>query len=396
VSSPDGPIDATATDKSDVAGGSVLTELEEAVTGLEQGAIQDLRSVAVESAPTGPPLLDVRGLRTSFHTRSGIVRAVTGVDFSVRRGEVMGLVGESGCGKSVTSLSILGLIAKPGRVEAGEVLFDGEDLLKASEKRLRDLRGDRISMIFQQPTSSLNPVMDVGFQLGEVLEIHRNMKRRAARDRALELLRMVGIPDPKRRLASYPHEMSGGMAQRVMIAMALACEPAVLIADEPTTALDVTIQAQILDLMRTLQRETGTAIVLITHDLGVVAEMCNRVAVMYAGEIVEQTDVRTLFRAPKHPYTQGLIGSIPVVGELKDELATIPGNVPNLIALPEGCRFAPRCAARLEYGNVLATERHPELRPVAGGHDVRCWLYHMVDGSPRADPSSYPDAGTPA
>ncbi|MBA2275339.1 MAG: ABC transporter ATP-binding protein, partial [Chloroflexi bacterium] len=218
-----------------------------------------------------------------------MVRAVTGVDFSVRRGEIVGLVGESGCGKSVTSLSILGLINPPGRIESGEVLFDGEDLLKLREDRLRSIRGDRIAMIFQQPTSSLNPVMDVGFQLGEVLEIHRNMKRRAARQRAEELLRMVGIPDPKRRLDSHPHEMSGGMAQRVMIAMALACEPELLIADEPTTALDVTIQAQILDLMRTLQRETGTAIVLITHDLGVVAEMCDRVAVMYAGEIVEQT-----------------------------------------------------------------------------------------------------------
>jgi oligopeptide/dipeptide ABC transporter ATP-binding protein len=372
--------------------GSVLDELEASVTDLEHGAIQELRSVAVETAPTGPPLLEVRGLRTSFHTRSGVVRAVTGVDLAVRRGEILGLVGESGCGKSVTSLSILGLISRPGRIDAGSVLFDGDDLRHLPESRLRALRGDRIAMIFQQPTSSLNPVMDVGFQIGEVLEIHRNMKRRAARARALELLRMVGIPDPKRRLDSYPHEMSGGMAQRVMIAMALACEPALLIADEPTTALDVTIQAQILDLMRNLQRETGTAIVLITHDLGVVAEMCNRVAVMYAGEIVEQTDVRTLFRAPKHPYTQGLIGSIPVIGKLKEELATIPGNVPNLISLPEGCRFAPRCAARVEHNNILATERHPELRPVSAGHEVRCWLYHMSDGSPRPDPGRYPDA----
>jgi peptide/nickel transport system ATP-binding protein len=203
---------------------------------------------------------------------------------------------------------------------------------------------------------------------------------------------MVGIPDPKRRLDSYPHEMSGGMAQRVMIAMALACEPELLIADEPTTALDVTIQAQILDLMRRLQEETKTAIILITHDLGVVAEMCSRVAVMYAGEIVEQTDVRTLFRAPKHPYTRGLIASVPVIGQLKDELSTIPGSVPNLLSLPEGCRFAPRCEAREEHGNVLAVDRHPELRPVAPDHDVRCWLYHQVDGSPRADPDRYPDA----
>ncbi len=365
---------------------------EGAVTDLESGSIHQLLPVAVEAEPLGAPVLEVSGLRTSFHTRDGIVRAVTGVDFSVRAGEVLGLVGESGCGKSVTSLSILGLVAPPGRVEAGEVRFEDEDLLTANDRRIRELRGNRISMIFQQPTSSLNPVMDVGFQLGEVLEVHRNMKRKAARGRALELLRMVGIPDPKRRLDSYPHEMSGGMAQRVMIAMALACEPALLIADEPTTALDVTIQAQILDLMRTLQRETRTAIILITHDLGVVAEMCNRVAVMYAGEIVEQSDVRTLFRAPKHPYTQGLIGSIPVVGELKDELTTIPGNVPNLISLPDGCRFAPRCLARVEHNNVLATERHPELRQVADGGAVRCWLYHHVDGSPRPDPNHYPDA----
>jgi len=360
---------------------------------LDQSLIEELPSVSVEHrGNVGEVILEVRDLRTSFKTRDGLVRAVTGVDFSVRRGEIVGLVGESGCGKSVTSLSILGLIGPPGRIESGEVLFDREDLLKLSEQRLRSIRGDRIAMIFQQPTSSLNPVMDVGFQLGEVLEIHRNMKRRAARQRAEELLRMVGIPDPKRRLGSYPHEMSGGMAQRVMIAMALACEPELLIADEPTTALDVTIQAQILDLMRTLQRETGTAIVLITHDLGVVAEMCDRVAVMYAGEIVEQTDVRSLFARPRHPYTQGLIGSIPILGQPKAELSVIPGNVPNLIDLPTGCRFADRCAPRIEHGNVLATEMHPELRPIAEGHEVRCWLYHMTDGQPRPDMDSYPES----
>ncbi len=360
---------------------------------LDQSLIEELPSVSVEHrGSVGEVILEVRDLRTSFKTRDGLVRAVTGVDFSVRQGEIVGLVGESGCGKSVTSLSILGLIGPPGRIESGEVLFDREDLLKLSEQRLRSIRGDRIAMIFQQPTSSLNPVMDVGFQLGEVLEIHRNMKRRAARQRAEELLRMVGIPDPKRRLDSYPHEMSGGMAQRVMIAMALACEPELLIADEPTTALDVTIQAQILDLMRTLQRETGTAIVLITHDLGVVAEMCDRVAVMYAGEIVEQTDVRSLFARPRHPYTQGLIGSIPILGQPKAELSVIPGNVPNLIDLPTGCRFADRCAPRIEHGNVLATEMHPELRPIAEGHEVRCWLYHMTDGQPRPDMDRYPES----
>jgi oligopeptide/dipeptide ABC transporter ATP-binding protein len=332
------------------------------------------------------PLLEVKGLRTSFYTRDGVVRAVDGIDFHVDRGEIMGLVGESGCGKSVTSLSIMRLIAKPGRIEAGEILFDGENLLELPGDRMRAIRGNRISMIFQQPTSSLNPVWNVGRQVEEVLRIHRGMKGAAATERALELFRMVGIPDPKRRLKAFPHEMSGGMAQRIMIAMALACEPELLIADEPTTALDVTIQAQILDLMRKLRDETGTAIVLITHDLGVVAEMCDRVAVMYAGEIVEQTDVTSLFRRPRHPYTQGLIGSIPVVGDVRDELAVIPGNVPNLIDLPGGCRFAPRCTTRIQENVELALEHHPDLRSIGPGHEVRCWLYHDLDGNllPRA------------
>jgi oligopeptide/dipeptide ABC transporter ATP-binding protein len=268
-------------------------------------------------------------------------------------------------------------------VEGGEVIFDGQDLLKLPDSDMREIRGNRISMIFQQPTSSLNPVMRTGMQIGEVLETHRKMKRKAARERAMELMRMVGIPDPKRRLDAYPHEMSGGMAQRVMIAMALACEPELLIADEPTTALDVTIQAQILDLMRRLQRETGTAIILITHDLGVVAEMCDRVAVMYAGEIIEQTDTRTLFHKPLHPYTGGLIGSVPILGQPKDELSVIPGMVPSLMDLPGGCRFAPRCRAREEYNVTPATEAHPELRTVGGGdHTVRCWLYHSSDETP--------------
>jgi peptide/nickel transport system ATP-binding protein len=332
------------------------------------------------------PLLEVRGLQTSFHTREGVVRAVDGIDFSVDRGEIMGLVGESGCGKSVTSLSIMRLIASPGRIEAGEVVFDGRDLLRIRADEMRRIRGNQITMIFQQPTSSLNPVWDVGRQIGEVLELHRNMSRRAARDRATELLRMVGIPDPERRLRAYPHELSGGMAQRVMIAMALACEPELLIADEPTTALDVTIQAQILDLIRSLRDETGTAVILITHDLGVVAETCDRVAVMYAGEIVEQTDVTTLFRRPLHPYTRGLIGSIPVVGDLREELSVIPGNVPNLIDLPKGCRFAPRCSARVTHDVAIALDVHPTLLPLDAGHEVRCWLYHDAAGHPMPNP----------
>ena len=348
--------------------------------------VGEVRDIGRRVGRSGDRLLDVRGLQTSFHTSDGVVRAVTGVDFHVNRGEVMGLVGESGCGKSVTSLSIMRLIAPPGRIEAGEVLFDGQDLLQLPERRMRELRGERISMIFQQPTSSLNPVFDVGMQLGEVLELHRGLTRRGARARALELLRMVGIPDPRRRLEAFPHELSGGMAQRVMIAMALACEPELLIADEPTTALDVTIQAQILDLMRALQRETNTAMILITHDLGVVAEMCDRVAVMYAGEIVEQTDVATLFESPKHPYTRGLISSVPILGQERETLATIPGSVPNLIDLPDFCRFAPRCTARIEFDNELATERHPELRLVSESHAVRCWLYHDADGAVRERP----------
>jgi peptide/nickel transport system ATP-binding protein len=334
-------------------------------------------------------LLEVTGLRTSFFTRDGVVKAVDGIDFRVGRGEIMGLVGESGCGKSVTSLSIMRLVARPGRIEAGEIVFDGRDLLKLKPDEMRKLRGDRLSMIFQQPQSSLNPVQDVGRQIGEVLELHRGMKRGPARQRALELLRMVGIPDPERRLKAYPHEMSGGMAQRVMIAMALACEPELLIADEPTTALDVTIQAQILDLMRNLREQTGTAIILITHDLGVVAEMCDRVAVMYAGEIVEQADVTTLFRRPSHPYTRGLIASIPLVGDVRDELSVIPGNVPNLIDLPRGCRFAPRCASRVAEDNAMAFDVHPGLHPLVAGHEVRCWLYHDVNGRPIPRPDGW-------
>jgi peptide/nickel transport system ATP-binding protein len=342
---------------------------------------------------TQSPILQIRGLRTSFTTRAGVIRAVTGVDLDVAKHEIVGLVGESGCGKSVTSLSVLGLISEPGEIEAGEIIFDGQDLRTLSDDELRQIRGNRIAMIFQQPQSSLNPVMRVGRQIGEPLELHRNMKDKAARERAIELMNMVGIPDPERRIDAYPHEMSGGMAQRVMIAMALACEPELLIADEPTTALDVTIQAQILDLMLKLREETGTAIILITHDLGVVAEMCDRVAVMYAGEIVEQTDVRTLFADPKHPYTRGLIGAVPVPGEIRDELDTIPGSVPNLIDLPDGCRFAPRCSARVEHGNVLADAAHPDLLDLGDeGHQVRCWLYHHQDGSLRTDPDAWPEA----
>jgi oligopeptide/dipeptide ABC transporter ATP-binding protein len=326
-------------------------------------------------SPQGDILLQVRDLRTSFYTHDGIVKAVDGVSFEVRRGEVLGLVGESGCGKSVTSLSILRLVAPPGKIDGGEILFEGRNLLDLNTSEMTQMRGDRISMIFQQPTSSLNPVFKVGDQIAEVLQIHQGLSKKEGRERAIELMAQVGISDPQRRVKAYPHEMSGGMAQRVMIAMALASKPDLLIADEPTTALDVTIQAQILDLMRNLQQEYSAAIILITHDLGVVAEMADRIAVMYAGQIVEEAPTAELFRDPKHPYTQGLIASIPVLGEIKDELEVIPGNVPNLVNLPPGCRFAPRCRVREAKGMTICTERMPDLKPVAIGHTARCWLY---------------------
>ncbi len=326
------------------------------------------------------PLLEVKGLQTYFYSEDGVVRAVDGVDFEVYPGEVLGLVGESGCGKSVTSLSIMRLISKPGRIEAGQILLDGENLLELPEEEMIKVRGNRISMIFQQPQTALNPVFKIGDQLAEVLNVHQDLGKEEGWKRAIELLRMVGVPDPERRVEAYPHELSGGMAQRVMIAMALACVPELLIADEPTTALDVTIQAQILDLIRDMRKEMNTAVILITHDLGVVAEMAERVAVMYAGEIVEQTDVYRLFDEPLHPYTQGLIGSIPILGEVKERLEVIPGSVPNLINLPPGCRFAPRCQARLRHNLTICTEQKPELEDVHPGHKVRCWLYQSAEG----------------
>lgn len=330
------------------------------------------------------PLLRIHNLKTYFFTEDGIVKAVDGVDLEVYPGEVLGLVGESGCGKSVTSLSIMRLIAPPGKIVQGEIWFDGQDLLTLDEKQMTTIRGNRISMIFQQPQTALNPVFRVGDQIAEVLSIHQKMDSKTGWQRAIELLRMVGIPDPERRAQAYPHELSGGMAQRVMIAMALACQPALLIADEPTTALDVTIQAQILDLMRNLRSQTNAAIILITHDLGVVAEMAERVAVMYAGQIVEQTDVNTIFENPLHPYTRGLLESIPILGEFKERLAVIPGNVPNLINLPPGCRFAPRCQARQENNLEICTQRMPDLLEVASGHKVRCWLYQQPESSQSA------------
>jgi oligopeptide/dipeptide ABC transporter ATP-binding protein len=288
---------------------------------------------------------------------------------------VLGLVGESGCGKSVTSLSIMGLIPHPGEVVSGQILFDGNDIAQMTPDNVRKLRGEHISMIFQQPGSALNPVQRADVQIKEVYKLHRDWSKDVEQEKAIDMLAQVGIPDPESRAKAYPHELSGGMGQRVMIAMALACEPELLIADEPTTALDVTIQAQILDLIREMQQSLHTAVLLITHDLGVVAEMADRVAVMYAGEIVEQTDVRTIFKEPKHPYTRGLIGSIPVLGGLVDELDTIPGVVPSLINLPPGCRFAARCRARVDNELEICVQEEPQLREVTPGHEVRCWLY---------------------
>jgi oligopeptide/dipeptide ABC transporter ATP-binding protein len=326
-----------------------------------------------------PNILEVRGLKTYFYTDAGVVKAVDGVDFSIRKGEILGLVGESGCGKSVSSFSIMRLITPPGKILAGQVLFHGEDLLKFTEKDMTDIRGNRISMIFQQPQSSLNPVFRIGDQIAEVLQIHRLTSKGKYWDRAVELLRQVGIPDAESKACAYPHQMSGGQAQRVMIAMALALNPELLIADEPTTALDVTIQAQILDLIRGLRSELDMAVILITHDLGVIAEMADRVAVMYAGRIVEQAEVKELFAKPLHPYTHGLIDSIPVLGKVKDRLEVIPGNVPNLIDLPPGCRFAARCQKREEYGLTICTQQEPDLVSVRDGHPVRCWLYLSND-----------------
>ncbi len=315
-------------------------------------------------------LLEVRDLQTHFFTDDGVVRAVDGVSYPVHAGETLAVVGESGSGKSVTALSILRLVATPpGRIVGGSIPFRGRDLLSLSEAEMRAIRGKEISMIFQEPMTSLNPVYTCGEQILEVLVLHEKLDRAAARARTIELLRMVNIPSPEQRVDEYPHQMSGGMRQRVMIAMALACKPALLIADEPTTALDVTIQAQILELLKRLRRELGMAVLLITHDLGVVAETADRVAVMYAGQVVEYCGVREAFRATRHPYTAGLLASLPRLGTERDRLRVIPGNVPNPVRFPSGCRFHPRCPIAVERCRV----EMPALREVGGGHLARCF-----------------------
>jgi peptide/nickel transport system ATP-binding protein len=316
-------------------------------------------------------LLDVDGLKTHFFTRDGVVRAVDGVSFRVHAGETLAVVGESGCGKSVTSLSILRLVASPpGRIVSGRLLFEGRDLLALDEAGMRDIRGNEIAMIFQEPMTSLNPVLTIGRQIGEALTLHRGLSRAAARRRAVELLVQVGISEPEQRIDQYPHQLSGGMRQRVMIAMALACRPRLLIADEPTTALDVTIQAQILDLMRRLKEDSGAAILLITHDLGVVAEMAQRVVVMYAGRKVEEAPVDELFAQPLHPYTRGLMKSIPRLDDIETRrLAEIPGMVPSLREPIEGCYFAARCP----HATERCRREYPPLEEKAAGHSVACW-----------------------
>jgi peptide/nickel transport system ATP-binding protein len=315
-------------------------------------------------------LLEVRGLRTHFAVEGGEFRAVDGVSFSVDAGRILGIVGESGCGKSVTSLSIMGLVPlPPGRIAGGEILFDGVDLLKLPADALRDLRGNKIAMIFQEPMTSLNPAFTIGDQIEEVVLRHRKLDRNAARAHAIEMLRRVRIPAPERRIDDYPHKLSGGMRQRAMIAMALACDPKLLIADEPTTALDVTIQAQILDLLRRLRDETGAAIILITHDLGVIAELAQDVLVMYGGAVVERAPVEALFATPQHPYTVGLLGSIPKLHRDEERLSTIEGMVPNPLAMPRGCRFNPRCPFAVEKCRA----EEPPLGEVRPGHFAACW-----------------------
>jgi peptide/nickel transport system ATP-binding protein len=327
------------------------------------------------------PLLELENLHTYFYTDTGVARAVDGVSFRVGAGETVGVVGESGCGKSVTALSILRLVRPPGRIEAGSTIrFEGRDLLTLGEREMQQVRGNRIAMVFQEPMTALNPVFTVGDQIAEVARIHAGMSKKDAWQKAIEMLRLVGIPAPEQRASEYPHQLSGGMRQRVVIAMALVMNPALVIADEPTTALDVTIQAQILELMAELTKRLGTAILLITHDLGVVAENCSRVIVMYAGEVVEEAPTIELFAHPHHPYTEGLLGAMPRVGGEAERLATIPGTVPPPTAWPDGCRFRERCP----YSWERCEREHPPLYQIDAAHTSRCHL--AIEPERRARP----------
>jgi oligopeptide/dipeptide ABC transporter ATP-binding protein len=320
-------------------------------------------------------VLEIRDLKTYFFTYEGVAKAVDGVTYQLAKGEPLGLVGESGCGKSVTALSILRLIPiPPGKIVGGEILFKGKNLIDLSEEEMRKIRGNRISMIFQEPMTSLNPVFTIGNQIQETIKLHQGLSKRESLEKAIEMLRLVNIPSPERCVNQYPHELSGGMRQRAMIAMSLACNPEILIADEPTTALDVTIQAQILDLLNKLKEELGMAIILITHNLGVIAETVNRVLVMYAGKIVEEAKTKTLFENPQHPYTRGLLKSIPRLGDKvrhgKVRLSEIPGVVPSLYEIPSGCKFSTRCPSVMD----ICKEKEPELKEIEKGHFSACWL----------------------
>ena len=344
---------------------------------------------------TQPPLLTVSDLKTYFYTGAGVARAVDGVSFTIGPGETLGIVGESGCGKSVTALSILRLVQPPGRIEAGSrILFEGQDLLRLDDAGIRRVRGNRIAMIFQEPMTALNPVFTVGDQIAEVARVHASASRREAWDRAVEMLTTVGIPAPADRARQYPHQLSGGMRQRVLIAMALVMSPALVIADEPTTALDVTIQAQILELLADLQQRLGTSIAMITHDLGVIAEVASRVVVMYGGEVVEEARVEALFAEPHHPYTEGLLHAMPRVGRKQQRLAVIPGSVPPPTAWPTGCRFRDRCP----YAWERCANEHPPLYQIGAGHVSRCHLAEEPERRMRKSvgASDGADAGAPA
>ena len=341
----------------------------------------------MSAMPTiGETILDVAGLKTYFYTRAGIVKAVEDLTFTLSRGETLAIVGESGCGKSMTALSLMRLIPEPpGRIAAGKIVLDGRDLLTLDEESMRQVRGNEISMIFQEPMTSLNPVLTVGNQIGETLRLHQKLSEAEIRARTIDMLRLVGIPEPEQRAREYPHQLSGGMRQRVMIAIALACNPKVLIADEPTTALDVTIQAQIINLMIDLQRELGTAMILITHDLGVVAETAQRVIVMYAGRKVEEASVEALFERPMHPYTRGLLDSVPHLtsisgDEAPEHLNEIPGMVPALSNLPQGCAFAPRC----KFADDQCTAQYPPFELKSDGHWAACWHSERLSGDSNA------------
>ena len=326
---------------------------------------------------TNNNILEIKNLHTYFYTDSGVIKSVDGVDIELREGTTLGIVGESGSGKSVTALSVMGLLmGTTGKVAEGEILFEGRDLTKLDDEERRKMRGEKISMIFQEPMTSLNPVMKIGDQITECILMHNNISKQEAWDKAVEMLKLTGVPRVERMMKEYPFQLSGGQRQRGMIAMALVCKPKILIADEPTTALDVTIQAQILDLMENLKQKTGTSILFITHDLGVVAEVCDDVVVMYSGRVVEKGDVRSIFASPSHPYTKGLLASIPKLGECAEELESIPGNVPNPKYMPQGCKFAPRCSCAFDK----CREEEPGFYDVGEGHMSRCWLCEKKGG----------------